>query len=250
MERRLYISIDDTDIIGSPGTGRMARNLTDYLVEKNFGRPLGVTRHQLLVDRRIPYTSHNSSLCTGLMTDKPISSFFQPCADFLTANFREGSDPGLCICHPEDITDTMVRFGQRAQKEVLTKNEAETLARVSGIFLTELGGTGGGIIGSLAGVALRQEGRSGRYVDLPGIRDIKGIVSVSDLLSRTDIDSVQTVEGELLEGSVLIDSRDWVRPSLVTGKPVLVVRKVRSENGQDVWTSVEMREREKANKQS
>jgi len=246
MQKIIYIGIDDTDIIGSVGTGRMARDLTDRLVRLGLGSPLGVTRHQLLVDDRIPYTSHNSSLCTGLLTEKPISEFQQPCITFLKANFKEGSDPGLCICSPDELNDEVIAFGLKAQKEVLKKSQAASLAAENRIFLIELGGTGGGIIGALAGVALRTEGSSGRYVDLPGIRDITGTVSVSELLSRTDIDSVQNDIGTILGDTSLIDSRDWVRPSLVMGKPVLRVRLKSSENREQIWTSVERREREKA----
>jgi hypothetical protein len=246
MNQIVLIGIDDTDVIDSTGTGRMARELTGYLVQLGMGSPLGVTRHQLLVDERIPYTSHNSSLCTGLLTDRPVAEFRQPCIDFLKANFREGSDPGLCICRPEDLKEEVIDFGLKAQKEVLTKKQAAALAAEKDIFLAELGGTGGGIIGALAGAALRAEGNSGRYVDLPGIRSIEGTVSVSELLARTDIDSVQNEQGALLGKDSLVDSRDWVRPSLVKGKPVLRVRLKSPDNGDKIWTSVELREREKA----
>jgi hypothetical protein len=205
-----------------------------------------VTRHQLLVDKRIPYTSHNSSLCTGLLTDRQLADFEQPCIAFLKANFRVGSDPGLCICRPGDMKDGIIDFGLKAQREVLKKKQAETLAAKNGIFLAELGGTGGGIIGALAGVALRAEGNSGRYVDLPGIRSIEGVVTVAELLARTDIYSVQNEQSASLGAGALIDSRDWIRPSLVKGKPVLRVRLQNSANGEIIWTSVELREREKA----
>jgi hypothetical protein len=245
MSTVILIGIDDTDILGSAGTGRMARDLADHLVSLSLGNPLGITRHQLLVDERIPYTSHNSSLCIALHSDNRLSEFFQPCIDFLRNNFREGSDPGLCICHPDNLDKEIIRFGLNAQEIVLLKKEAINLAEQYGLFLTELGGTGGGIIGALAAIALRAEGNSGRYVDLPGIRSITGTVTVSELLSRTDIDSVRTEDGTSLAANSLIDSRDWVRPSLVKNKPVLKVRRGISENRKIIWTSVEQREREK-----
>lgn len=57
----ILIGIDDTDTLESTGTGRMARDLRDHLINLNMGASLGVSRHQLLVDDRIPYTLHNSS---------------------------------------------------------------------------------------------------------------------------------------------------------------------------------------------
>ena len=50
MSRIVYIGLDDTDVIGSRGTGRVARALADLLVGAGLGDSLGVTRHQLLVD--------------------------------------------------------------------------------------------------------------------------------------------------------------------------------------------------------
>jgi hypothetical protein len=241
----ILIGIDDTDTLESTGTGRMARDLRDHLIKLKMGSSLGVSRHQLLVDDRIPYTSHNSSLCIGLKTDISPSKFYEPSIEFLQKNFREGSDPGLCICRPDQTAESIKKFGLRAQREVLNKKQASDLAAEYGIFLVELGGTGDGIIGSLAGVGLRIEGNSGRFIDLPGIRAIKGIVTVSDLLATTDIESVINVRGDILEGGEIIDSRDWMRPSLMNGRPVLRVRPRLSVPGDTAWTSVEIREREK-----
>ena len=59
---RIYVGFDDTDNIDSDyGTGKLTRHFENVLPE---GCSLwGVVRQQLLVDDRIPYTSHNSSAC-------------------------------------------------------------------------------------------------------------------------------------------------------------------------------------------
>ena len=62
-EELVYIGIDDTDNLTSRGTGSRARELIELLEEKKLAKGLAVTRHQLLVDDRVPYTSHNSSAC-------------------------------------------------------------------------------------------------------------------------------------------------------------------------------------------
>lgn len=59
----LLIGIDDTDNLRSPGTGRRARALLGELATAGLGTPAGATRHQLLLDDQIPYTTHNSSAC-------------------------------------------------------------------------------------------------------------------------------------------------------------------------------------------
>ena len=56
-------------------------------------------------------------------------------------------------------------------------------------------------------------------------RDLWGMLPVSDIMARSDVDAVETDGGEMLAPEVLVDTRDWVRPSLRGGRPVLVVRR-------------------------
>ena len=58
-----YIGIDDTDNLESRGTGHRARQLGTGLQNAGIARLISITRHQLLVHKDIPYTSHNSSAC-------------------------------------------------------------------------------------------------------------------------------------------------------------------------------------------
>jgi hypothetical protein len=60
----VLLGVDDTDILGhKPGTGRLARDLGAHLEQARMTVLVGVVRQQLLVDPRIPYTSHNSPAC-------------------------------------------------------------------------------------------------------------------------------------------------------------------------------------------
>src|SRR5512145_396199 len=95
---RYLIGIDDTDNLESRGTGHRVRQMADYLVEIGLVLPLGITRHQLLVDPQIPYTSHNSSACLSVETDeKRIGTLWEACRDYLLAECAPGSDAGLCL---------------------------------------------------------------------------------------------------------------------------------------------------------
>jgi hypothetical protein len=225
MSPTVLIGVDDTDIQGSPGTGRIAREMADRLAEMGLGRSLGVTRHQLLVDPRIPYTSHNSSLCIAFEITRPLAELQQPCVDYLTEHFQEGADPGLCICEAQQVGPDLLRFAQSATSVVLTKKDATDIAERSGIFLRELGGTGGGIIGAVAAVGLRANGDSGRFIGLRGIRDLSGEVSVGKLKETTDIVSVVDEKGHPIDDGEIVDTLGWIRPSLVEGQPVLRVRR-------------------------
>ena len=56
-----------------------------------------------------------------------------------------------------------IDFGYRAKQVVLTKSNAYKLAKKLDIHLSEHGGSGQGVIGALAGVALRLTANDGRF---------------------------------------------------------------------------------------
>ncbi len=55
----IFVGIDDTDTLGTPGTNQLARALVRRLAASY--RPVRIVRHQLLFDPRVPYTSKNGS---------------------------------------------------------------------------------------------------------------------------------------------------------------------------------------------
>ena len=250
MKSIVYIGLDDTDVLGEPpGTGRVARELAQRLEDLGFGRSLGVTRHQLLVDPRIPYTSHNSSLCIGIETEAALAAFAIPCTEFIEKHAKDGADPGLCILPRHSLNQELTDFGWRATKEVLTMGAAAALANKNNIFLKELGGTGGGIIGALAGAALRASGNNGRFVELRGIREIDGAITAGDLKSCTGIEGVLDLDGNPLAPTELIESYGWIRPSMQQGTVVLRVQPIISKDGTNIWEPVENRKDKPKKKQ-
>ena len=60
-------------------------------------------------------------------------------------------------------------------------------------------------------MALRLDGNDGRFVDLPGIRDVAGTMSVAEILEQTGIFDVvdTTTKGSIAPTSTL-DLGDWV----------------------------------------
>jgi hypothetical protein len=153
--------------------------------------------------------------------------------------FVQGSDPGLCICPEEKFNREILDYALSTQKIVLHKEEASRLASKYSIFLHEIGGDGGGIIGALAAVGLRAGGNDGRLVDLRGIREITGMISVGNIKKQTDIISVQDTEGRVIPDDDIIDSLDWIKPSLINGQPVLRVKLVVDNTGKQVWQPAE-----------
>lgn len=221
---RYLIGIDDTDNYESRGTGFHSRQLGKALVEAGLAELAGITRHQLFIDDAIPYTSHNSSACIEINT-KNIETCKQFCETHLLQNYIEGSDIGLCIAQWEIISDSIIDFGKKAKNSVLTKHQAQTLAKDKKIFLKGLSGTNDGIIGSLAAIGLRKSGNDGRFIWTKGkdLREISGIYSSKTLFEIADFDKICDINNNSIKSEVNIDTGSWIRPVLQNNKKVIIV---------------------------
>jgi tRNA(Ile2) C34 agmatinyltransferase TiaS len=213
----LYIGLDDTDNLTSRGTGHLARHIAgrlgaDYPV-------LGVTRHQLLVDPRVPCTKNNSSAAITLKIDQPdIDTLLERVRSLMLQDYQPGSDPGLCIA--SHVPPAVTEFGRRAQSQLVGQAEARSLATAHGLALLGLGGTQGGVIGALAAVGLAASGEDGRYVLVGQSRELNGLQPVSALLAA-GIQAVRTYDGRpVVDGLVRTDK---LRPARRGGQAVAVV---------------------------
>jgi tRNA(Ile2) C34 agmatinyltransferase TiaS len=215
----LLIGMDDTDNLESRGTGRLARAVAQDL-SADF-TVAGVTRHQLLVDPRVPYTSHNSSaaICLRDGEESDLGALFDRVQALMLADFIPGSDPGLCVA-TFAAAQQLTGFGLRAQREVVTQAEARALAETYGVRLAGLGGTQDGVIGALSAVGLAASGQDGRYLLVGRTRDLSGLHDVSEIMA-TGISAVFTLDGQPVnQGMVLADK---LRPARRDGQPVLYV---------------------------
>jgi hypothetical protein len=224
VNTQILIGIDDTDNLETHGTGRRARQLSEVLAADALAAVDGITRHQLLIDPRIPYTSHNSSACLlARVADDRLPDLIAAARSFLLRESAPGSDAGLCVANRSQLTTAQQDFGQRAKREVLTLDEARDCAQRAGLTLEGLTGTGGGIIGALAAVGLRASGDDGRFLWLKGIREISGVYTVEQLRQAIPIDAVQTIEGAEIPQSDQVELGPWIRPLLKAGRAVLLV---------------------------
>lgn len=233
----IYLGLDDTDTLETPGTNQLARRIADRL-PPGFRATL-VLRHQLLFAPEIPYTSRNGSASMTLEVD--------PGADHarllprLREVFREwyvpGSDPGLCVA--EQVPDAVVEFGRRCQREPVTQDDARVLARSAGVHLEGLGGTEGGVIGALAAVGLVASGEDGRVVHRAGWTWPDGFAG------RQPVPSVRArgVERVLVAGSGeelqrgMVDVGRHLRPSYRRGRVVLFVEPA---GAPDEWRALKL----------
>jgi hypothetical protein len=232
------IGIDDTDNFESRGTGHLARQLARWLESTISGVKIGsITRHQLLVDPRIPYTSHNSSACILAEFDANCrADVISIASHFLQNESAPGSDAGLCVAKFSAISPAVIAFGQSAKTQVLMMDDACQLANRENIFLTGLTGTEGGVIGALAAVGLHASGNDGRFLWRQGLREISGCFTISQLRESAGIDRVETESGIIPADDALIDTGHWVRPILRDHLAVLLVEE--SDNAPSRWRVV------------
>ena len=141
--------MDDTDNTESRGTGQLARAIAENLPEGY--RLLGVTRHQLLVDERVPYTSHNSSaaICVAGNAKESLEQVFVLARQMMLADFQDGSDPGLCVADAQSAM-LLLAFGKSVQQNVVNQSMARKLAEQKGVIMEVKGGSQDGVIGALS----------------------------------------------------------------------------------------------------
>jgi hypothetical protein len=225
----LLIGIDDTDDLVSRGTGYLAQVLLARLRDLGLGTPLGATRHQLLVDPRIPYTSHNTSACIAWRTAAPgdEAAIVAEAGRFLEKETPAEADPGLAVAAPQRLADgqreALAAFGRRAKVEVLTRAEAVDLAARSGVRLSGHGGTRDGMLGALAAVGLHLSGGDGLFLWMEGIRGLFGRRTPSELLAQAPIDDIRDAVGARPGPDDVIELGGWVRPILEGGRAILLV---------------------------
>jgi len=234
----IYVGIDDTDMPDTPGTNQLARALIAHVADRfQCGR---VLRHQLLDDPRVPYTSKNGS-ASILLEPRPAAT--TPLPDLIAALrtrmlewFVPGSDPGLCVT--TTVPEAVIEFGQRCQRELVIRGEAESLAEQHGLYLEGLGGTRGGMIGALAAVGLAATGNDGRVVvngQWPD--DLSGWQPVSTLAARGVTVQCLDTGASVDEGDVEIGKH--LRPNFRNGRMIQFVKSVETSVGRE-WHAVRL----------
>ncbi len=226
----IFIGLDDTDNKESRGTGHLARVIAEKLYEQY--EVVGVTRHQLLFDPRVPYTAKNSCAAVILnCNDAPdLVGIFNIVKEIMLNDFQPGSDPGLCVA--AEVPGSVLAFGRKAQKDLVSQIEAREIAIRHKMLLEGLGGTQDGVIGALAAVGLASSGDDGRYVQVGSMRELSGLQEVAAVLSA-GASVIKTLEGNVVtEGLVFTDK---LRPARRQNQAVVYV-----QWSEDHWQPVKL----------
>ncbi|ATQ68118.1 MULTISPECIES: hypothetical protein [Methylosinus] len=224
---KIYLGFDDTDVVGAKiGTGRLVRMFERKLPDG--ARLWGALRHQLLIDPRIPFTSHNSPACAvvEVADEALVPELVARAVAHIAELASDGSDPGLCVARETDDLSEIVEFGLSCTYEIETQERARAVAARAGVRLLGLGGTNDGIIGALAAVGLTAYGWSGRFLEYGRLRRLADPISVA-ALAEAGIESVAIDrEACALAPDALVSTGGWLSPRLWNGRAVAPVERV------------------------
>ena len=231
---RAYIGFDDTDSHDSEfGTGKIARRLENIMPQGCH--MWGVVRQQLLLDERIPYTSHNSSACVIVDFSDPSvkDELLSTAVGHIERESAPGSDPGLCFaCEGDSALIELISFGHLCATKIVTQKEA--LHAASGIHISGHGGSNDGIIGAAAAVGLTASGWSGRFIEFTGLRGFPDMVAVSEL-EKYGIRIVSLDRDAMVpHPEDIVYTKGWLRPRLWGQKPILPVL----NRGKNMWETI------------
>lgn len=241
------ICVDDTDdVTKAVSTGKIAELIGRRLAAEGGVIRDGISRHQLLLSEEIAYTSHNSAMCIDIALEGGDSGrIAEVCEEIIEENMAKSSDPGFAVCDLDSVSDPgrLIKFGFETKRQVKTKAEAYALAEATdGVFLKELGGTGAGIIGALAGIGLRLSRSDGSLRGKHG-RHLRGLtVTADDICEECGADMVVCGDGTVLAGDSGVFVKEFIKLMYFDGNKCCIVR--RQENGQYV-TVHQHQEREK-----
>lgn len=227
----IIVGIDDTDTRDSRGTNQLAKAMARELADQYLCHR--ITRHQLLDDPRVRYTSKNgsASLILELRDRSRASAPLYDLADafrrLMQADFIPGSDPGLCVA--DHVDREVMEFGRRCQHEVVDRSQACELAARHGVILEGLGGTCDGVIGALAAVGLAAADNDGRVVQWQHWPDdLSGWQGVEEIERRGIEVRMHGTLDRVRAGSVDVGKR--LRPNWRAGTCVLYVTRDDSQS--------------------
>lgn len=219
------LCIDDTDELGREiSTGSLAQEIA--LEISSFAKVSFITRHQLLLDPRINYTSHNSSMClVAKISKEQKQKVLDIALELLTNKCAKSAEPGIAAVFKDDIKDTkeLINFGKNAKNMLLTTKQAFETAREQNVFLKALSPNANGVIGALAGIGLRLSGGDGK---IRGKFELKeSNLSVRELLNLNFIEAVADENFKPLSPDERVNLIGALKPIFWDHKATLLVQK-------------------------
>lgn len=238
----LLIGIDDTDNLDSPGSGVLADQLSRELHDNGLALCTAITRHQLLVDDRIAYTSHNSAMCfSAVCNESGVGDLIDYAQTFLQTHAVIEADPGLSVVVDNGNFDRkhLISFGHKAKRYMVDKQEAYDLAKTLGAHLSEHGGSGIGVIGALAATGLRLSGCDGRYRGWHQMGRAGEVTTAGWLTGHDFIDAVVADDGTRLdEKATVMLTESSLKTVLLNGCRIVPVANDATSTSPPCWKTL------------
>ena len=137
MKFKFLLCIDDTDELGGEiSTGLLAEEIAAFA--GSFAPVSFVTRHQLLLDPRINYTSHNSCMCfEAWLSEEQKQSVLDFALQLLERKSAPSAEPGIAAAFEKDIENVqeLISFGRSAKEIFLSTERAFETASTQNVFL-------------------------------------------------------------------------------------------------------------------
>ena len=192
-----YLGVDDTGQPEKQGTSDLALELGLHLQAMNLARLVHVSEHALLPASEIPGASVNLAYCLTLDAEKQRQRELEmESRVYILRNASAGSNAGFALARADAVNGHILSFAQACRSLVMERRDAVDLARKSSINSAALLGTGAGIIGALAAVGWRWQGSDGVITWMPGLNQLRGVLTVSEILQLCTFDHIRSVRGK------------------------------------------------------
>lgn len=233
-----YLGIDDTGQAGKAGTDLVAQELGLHLQALNLVRLAHISAHTLLPAEGFAASSLNQAYCLTLEGEvlgrREIEMEGRV---FLMHHSAAGANAGFALAPRERVNEHLLSWGKACRMMVMERREALELARSSGISAAGFTGNGNGVIGALAAIALRFSGCDGWLTWLPGLSDLKGVMTFGEILNHSTFDYVKSLRGKTPQFRDRIQLGEHLTPLLYEGRTVLLLEPAPLSASWD-WTAL------------
>lgn len=226
MKSSFLLCIDDTDELGGEiSTGSLAEDIASHI--SSFAKTSFITRHQLLLDPLINYTSHNSSMClVAEISKEEREKVLNFALELISSKCAKSAEPGVAAAFQDEIANIseLINFGKSAKQVLINIEQAKRVANEQNVFLKALKPNTRGVIGALAGIGLRLSGDDGKIRGK--FKQNAKCLSVGELLKLPYIEAVLDEDFTLLKNSEMINLDEALKPIFWDHKATLLVKKV------------------------
>ena len=220
-----FLGLDDTGQPGESGTGKLAQELGLHLQARGLARLAHVTAHQLLPPGdELPGSSLNQAYCLTLEGDtRRRREIDMESRVYINRRFSAGSNPGFALAQRDQVDQHILSFAKACRMLAMERSDATYLSRANGITTTAFAGNGNGVIGALAAIGWRWQGSDGIVTWMPGLVDLKGLMTFHDVLQHCMFDYVKSVRGKTPFFEDRIQLGDKVTPLLKEDRTLLLL---------------------------